>query len=131
MRKPTMKGYLRCCMDPAPDRGTVPIREPEDRPPGPRIASGTTPLVQLLLALTAAALAGTMNGWPAPARMASNGSLSPVSEGIGMNFMSKSLGVDLSCSFSSQEPQGMKAALYWFHAVCDSMCVRPLVPGSR
>ena len=45
--------------------------------------------------------------------------------------MSKSSGVCLSCSFSSQEPEGMKAALYWFQAVCDSVWVRPLVPASR
>ena len=51
--------------------------------------------------------------------------------GMGRKTMSKSAGVVASCSFSSQEPDGMNAALYWFQAVCDSVCVMPLVPGRR
>ena len=75
------------------------------------------------------AFAGMMNGSPEPALIASNGILAPDGRGIGRNFMSKSAGVCLSCSFSSQEPQVMNAALYWFQRVCDSVWVRPLVPG--
>ncbi|CAM5597958.1 hypothetical protein SGLAM104S_07902 [Streptomyces glaucescens] len=72
-----------------------------------------------------------MKGSPAPARIASNGISLPSSSGIGRNFMSKSGGVCFSCSFSSQEPEVMKAALYWCQRVCDSVWSRPFVPGIR
>src|SRR5512139_943353 len=53
-----------------------------------------------------AALAGTMNGSPAPDRMAVAGILSPVIAGIAMTAMSKPSGVAFNCSFSSHEPHG-------------------------
>ena len=50
--------------------------------------------------------------------------------GVGATVMSKSSGVTFFCSFSSQEPQGMNAALPWFHAVCDWMWSGPRCPGA-
>ena len=79
---------------------------------------------------TLLALAGTMNGSPAVPRIASKGSLSPLPRlGVGAMVMLKPAGVTSFCSFSSQEPQEMKAALPWHQAVCDCMWSRPGEPS--
>ena len=71
-----------------------------------------------------------MYGSPAVATIASYGSLSLASDGIGLTTISKPSGITPFISFSSHVPHGRNAALPCSHSVCDSVWVRPSQPGS-
>src|SRR3954447_4650888 len=74
------------------------------------------------------AFSGTMKFSPAAMRVQSTGSFAPSRSGVYVAVVRKSFGATGFCSFSSQEPDGMNAALPWFHWVWDWMWSSPSVP---
>src|SRR5215471_14994217 len=73
---------------------------------------------------------GTISGSPAAPQVEANGSLSDESWlGGGAAVVWNDTGA--LDSFSTQEPFGMKTALLPTQADCDSMWVRPSVPGRK
>jgi hypothetical protein len=73
------------------------------------------------------ALAGTMNASAALTPGGLERQLGAVHQGVGATVVAKSLGATFFCSFSSHEPEGMRAALPSFQRVCDWMWSRPSV----